>query len=169
MRLGRYDLTFWFSVGVFWVFWIIVTGSVHYQSLLLGAVMAFLVAWMNNDMFFRKDERSLLDVKALGLYLRYLVHLIGAILVANIQVTVLVLNPRMPISPGMIRFSKPIKKYLNRAILANSITLTPGTLTILVEGDQYMVHALTRKNAEDVVNWELLDELAEIEQAQEGA
>lgn len=167
MRPRRFDLTFWSLVIVFWVFWIIVTGSFHYQSLLLGAVMAFFVAWMNDDMFFRKDERSLLDVKAVGLYLRYMIHLVGAILVANIQVAALVLSPRMPISPGMIRFSRPLKKDLNRTILANSITLTPGTLTILVEGDEYMVHALTRKNAEDVVNWELAGELAEIEHAQE--
>lgn len=169
MRSRQYDLTFWSFVIIFWVFWIVITGSLHFQSLLLGAGMAFFVAWMNDELFFRKDERSLMDLKTMGLYLRYVFHLMVAILLANIQVAVLVLNPKMPISPGMIRFSRPFKKDLNRVILANSITLTPGTLTILVEGDEFTVHALTRKNAEDVVKWELADELAEIEHVQKEA
>ncbi len=169
MRARQYDLTFWVFVIIFWFFWIIITGSLHYQSLLLGAAMAFLVAWMNDELLFRKDERSRLDLKTVGLYLRYVFHLVKAILQANIQVAVLVLNPRIPISPGMIHFTKPLKKDLNRVILANSISLTPGTLTILAEGDKYSVHALTRQNAEDVVEWKLADELAGIEQAQEEA
>ncbi len=169
MRARQYDLTFWVFVGAYWVFWVIITGSLHLPSVLLGGGLAFFVAWINDELHLRKDERSLLDPRTAGLYLRYLFHLMGAILVANIQVAVLVLNPRMPISPGMVRFARPLKKDLNRVILANSITLTPGTLTVLAEGDDFMVHALTRKNAEDVVEWELAAELAAIELAQEGS
>ncbi len=169
MRPRQYDLTFWFFVAVYWVFWVVITGSLHLPSVLMGGGLAFFVAWINDDLLLRQDERSLVDLRTAGLYLRYVFHLMGAILVANIQVAVLVLNPRMPISPGMVRFTRPLKKDLNRVILANSITLTPGTLTVLAEGDDYMVHALTHKNAEDVMEWELAAELAAIEFAQEGS
>ncbi len=167
MKDVKLDLTFWFMALAFWLFWIIITGSLRFQELLVGALVAFLLTWFNHDLFFRQDERSVLDLRTLILYLRYTFHLIIAIVLANFQVAFIVLNPRMPISPGIIRFSRPYKKSLNKVILANSITLTPGTLTVLVEGEDFVVHALTRKNAGEVVEWELAKELAEIEEKQE--
>lgn len=169
MRSAKHDLTFWGTFITLYLFWIVITGSLQKQQLLVGAVLAFFVAWMNNDELFRKDERSLLDIKTVFLYLRYALHLIAAIVRANLQVAAIVLNPKMPISPGMIRFTRPFKKNLNKVILANSITLTPGTLTVLIDGEDFLVHALTRANAEEVVRWELAEELAEIERFQEGA
>ncbi len=168
-RNKRYDSTFWGSAAVLWLFWIVVTGSLHYQQLLLGLLVVLGVSWFNNDLFFRRDERVLLETRAALLYLRYGLHLFKAIILANIQVAVLVLDPRMPISPGMVRFGSPMKTGLHKTILANSISLTPGTLTVLVEEEEFMVHALTRKNAEEVVTWELAEELAKIEAADENA
>ncbi len=163
----KFDRTFWSMFLSFWLFWIVITGSLQMQQLVLGSILAFSVAWFNNDIFFREDERSTLGVGTIMLYLRYIVHLLGAIVVANIQVVAIVLSPKMPITPGMVRFTRPFKKNLNKVILANSITLTPGTLTVLVEGDVFFVHALTYKNAENVAKWELADELAELEHTQE--
>ncbi len=165
--LAKFDRTFWGMVVSFWLFWIVITSSIQLQQLLLGGVLAFLVAWFNNDLFFREDERSVLNFSTIMLYFRYLVHLLGAIVVANMQVVAIVLDPKMPISPGMVSFTRPFKKNLNKVILANSITLTPGTLTVLVEGDDFFVHALTMRNAESVAKWELADELAELEHTQE--
>lgn len=167
MKELKFDSTFWFMAVIFWFFWIVVTASLRFQELLAGALIALLIAWFNNELFFRQNERSTLEVKTLLLYMRYTLHLIIAIIQANFQVALIVLNPRMPISPGMVRFSRPFKKTLNKVILANSITLTPGTLTVLVEGDDFVVHALTRKNAGEVVKWKLAQELAELEMAQE--
>lgn len=166
MKNKKYDYTFWSMALIFWLFWIAVTGSVHYQGLLIGAGFAVFIAWFNNDLLFRSDERSYVDLRSVGLYLRYGLHLILAIFIANFQVVALVLSPKMPIEPGVVRFEKPFKKSLNRVILANSITLTPGTLTIIAE-EYFLVHALTRHNAENVVDWELADELLEIEEIQE--
>jgi multicomponent Na+:H+ antiporter subunit E len=134
---------------------------------LVGALIALFISWLNNDLFLRRNERSVLDFRTLALYLRYTFHLVVAIVEANLQVALIVLNPKMPISPGMISFSLPYRKKLNKVILANSITLTPGTLTVLVEEENFVVHALTRKNAEEVVKWKLAKELAEIEERQE--
>ncbi|MDO9535064.1 MAG: Na+/H+ antiporter subunit E [Bacillota bacterium] len=150
-----------------WAFWIIITGSFHFQQLIVGAILSLFLSWFNNDLFFRKDERPELDFRALLLFVRYAFHLVVAILIANFQVVALVLHPKMPISPGMIRFSRPYKKNLSKVLLANSITLTPGTLTVLVDKDDFVIHALTKKNAEEVVKWQLNEELSQIEIKQE--
>jgi multicomponent Na+:H+ antiporter subunit E len=167
MRVRKQDPTFWAMVFCFWVFWIIITGSFRLQELIVGAILSLFLAWFNNDLFFRKGERPEIDLRAIFLFIRYAFHLVVAILIANFQVVALVLHPKMPITPGMIRFSRPYKKNLSKVLLANSITLTPGTLTVLVEKDDFVVHALTRKNAEEVVNWQLTEELSEIEILQE--
>jgi multicomponent Na+:H+ antiporter subunit E len=87
-----------------------------------------------------------------------------AIVKANIDVAVIVLQRRMPISPGIVKFKTDIRKDFRQGILANSITLTPGTLTIDMEDDVYVVHCLTRANAEDVCQWNMEQELLQIEE-----
>ena len=82
---------------------------------------------------------------------------------ANWGVAAIVLNPKLDISPGFVKFRTDVKKPMNRVIFANSITQTPGTLTIEVEDDVYIVHAITRANAEDVATWSMMDRLIEIE------
>lgn len=159
--------TFWFMTFVLWLFWIVVTASYQLQSLLLGAVLALLLAYFNQDLFFKREERPLFSGRALMLLLRYGLHLIVAIVVASLQVAYLVMHPAMPISPGMIRFPLSLQKDLNKAVLANSITLTPGTLTVLIENGEIMVHALTEKNARAVAQWSLVGELAATEKDRE--
>lgn len=167
MKKIKYRATFWFMTLILWLFWIAVTASYHIQDLLLGAILSLLIACFNQDFFFNREERPLLDGRTLLLFLRYGLHLIGAIIIASMQVAYLVIHPAMPISPGMVRFPLSLKKDLNRVLLANSITLTPGTLTVLVEKDEIVVHALTEENARAVVEWRLAAELAATEKKQE--
>ena len=70
------------------------------------------------------------------------------ILVANINVAKVILSPKLPISPIMVVFGSTQKTDLGRVLYANSITLTPGTITTGVEGDQLEIHALTRKDVD---------------------
>lgn len=159
--------TFWFMALILWLFWIAISASYHYQGLLLGAVLALLITRFNHDLLFKREERPLLDAQTLILFLRYALHLIGAVVVASLQVAYLVMHPALPISPGMVRFPISLKKDLNKVLLANSITLTPGTLTVLVEEGEIVVHALTKENAREVVHWPLAAELAATEKEQE--
>ena len=159
--------TFWFMALILWLFWVAVTASYHYQGLILGAILALLIALFNHDLFFKQEECPCLDGRTLILFLRYGLHLLGAIVVASLQVAYLVIHPSMPISPGMVRFPISLKKDLNKALLANSITLTPGTLTMLVEEEEIVVHALTKENARAIVQWPLAAELSATEKEQE--
>jgi multicomponent Na+:H+ antiporter subunit E len=74
-----------------------------------------------------------------------------------------VLNPKLPISPGLVIMRNELKKDLSRVLYANSITLTPGTITVDLEGDLHIVHAFTRGAGIDVQDWYLFDIMKKIE------
>lgn len=73
----------------------------------------------------------------------YLPYLIIEIIKANIDVTKAILNPKS-ISPRMFRTKASQKTDIARVIYANSITLTPGTITLDMRGDELLIHALTK-------------------------
>ena len=159
----KLDATFWGMTSTLFIFWLIFSESLHYQEIILGLACSFAVALFNNDLFLRWEERPAINKANVVFFIRYCFQLIGAIFLANLQVAAIVLNPRMPISPGMVRFKVDVEKNLSRVVLGNSITLTPGTLTVHMEDDIYLVHALTEKNAESVINWDLAEKLGKVE------
>lgn len=75
--------------------------------------------------------------------LLYLPWLLGQIVMSSLQVAYVVLHPQLPIQPRCIRFQAPLPHTLARLTLATSITLTPGTITLDVQDDVFVVHALT--------------------------
>lgn len=158
--------TFWATAAVLFVFWILITGRLHWQHLLIGALCAYGITVFNRDLLLNPEERPLYLKSTLGKWFSYFFILVVAIFKANWDVAKIVLNPRLDISPGFVRYRTKVKKPLNRVILANSITLTPGTLSVEVEEDVYVVHAITRASAEDVATWDMMDRLVEIEEAE---
>lgn len=74
-------------------------------------------------------------------FLPYLLYAVGR---ANVAMAAVLLDPRLPIDPSVVRVPAP-EGRLQRALLANAVTLTPGTLTVDVDGDELVVHALTRE------------------------
>jgi multicomponent Na+:H+ antiporter subunit E len=77
-----------------------------------------------------------------GRFLTYLPWLMKEIFVANIEVARVILDPKLPISPRMVVFHGTQESDLGRFVYANSITLTPGTITTGVEGQEFQIHAL---------------------------
>lgn len=159
--------TFWVTFGTMSVFWLLLTWNLHYQHVIAGLIGAYLLTLFNKDLLFKKDERPVLNKKSIILGIKYLTKLVVEIFVANIEVAKIVLRPKMPISPGIVKFkAKEIRKDFSRVLLGNSITLTPGTLTLEMNEDNlYIVHALTRENAESVADWYMTKKIIEIERA----
>ncbi len=94
-------------------------------------------------------EAHYLNLRLARLF-RYLAWLFWQIVLANIDVVKRVLHPRLPISPTVAHVKSTQKTDLGRVIFANSITLTPGTVSISVQGDHIEVHALTKAAANDL-------------------
>ena len=89
-------------------------------------------------------------LKKAARFLSYLPWLLYKIVLANLDIAYRVLHPKMPIAPELVKFQSDLKTDWGLVVLANSITLTPGTVTVdLVEGE-YIVHALTREAVESL-------------------
>ncbi len=157
------SLTFWGMVFILWLFWIAITASFNWQSLIIGALAALLVTGFNSEELISPEERASFSVQNIVRYCRFIFEFLMAVLVANFQVAALVLNPRLPIEPGMVTIKVNLKKDFNRVFLANCVTLTPGTLTVLCNEDDMFVHVLTPKNGEDLQSWKIIDYLRDTE------
>lgn len=81
--------------------------------------------------------------------------LVKEIVKAALDVTKIILNPKLPVSPTLIRVKTSQRTPVGVATYANSITLTPGTITARVTGDEFLVHAVTRAGAEDLAKGEM--------------
>ena len=128
-----------------WLLW-----SGHYKPLFLGfgAFSVGLVLFLSIRMNVVDDEGAPLDIPFRAL--AYVPWLVVQILLANVSVIRCILTPGRSISPRMVRIDGKPQTQLGRAILANSITLTPGTVTVDVDDDHYDVHALTEAAARDL-------------------
>ena len=85
----------------------------------------------------------------------YLPWLVLEVIKANLQVSRIILSRRIRISPRLIRLNATQKSELGQVIFANSITLTPGTVTLNVQDGELLVHALTEATANDLHEGEM--------------
>jgi multicomponent Na+:H+ antiporter subunit E len=122
-------------------------------DLATGAVSAAVVASLLSRVAFERDPSP----ASLGRLLRatvFLPWLLVAVVRANLAMAAVVLDPRLPIDPTVIRIPAP-QGRLARALLANSITLTPGTLTVEVTDEELVVHALTTDTRADLLSGDI--------------
>ncbi len=145
------------------VFWLLISASFDWQHILMGTVISFLLMTFWADVIFiREGGTRFTPGQALRL-LVYLVSLGIEVVKANVYVAYLVLHPRMPISPGFVTYRLGLEKDLSKALFLNSITLTPGTITVECEEDRLVVHCFTRENAEAVQHWPLYHQMKKLE------
>lgn len=141
-----------------WLLW-----SGHYNPLLLGfgAISLALVIVIALRMGIVDEEGAPIHLPPrLAVYLPWL---FVEIVKANVDVALRILRPGPPIRPRVITVRASQRTDLGRAIYANSITLTPGTVTIETDGDEITVHALTREAAEGVLSGEMDRRVARLE------
>ena len=125
--------------GVSMVLWLLLTGSFDKQELIAGAVVSILVTTLFGARFtiFTGFRFSWL---APVYILVYLANFFVALVRANFDLAIRVLSPSLPIRPAMVEVRTRLKSPLGKMLLANTITLTPGTLTVDVIGDRLLVH-----------------------------
>lgn len=141
-------------LGLF-TFWVVLSGKLDPVHLAMGAGSAALVTWLSADQLFTRmdaGERRWLTFIHWGRFLAYLPWLGWEIVKANIQLLKLVLGPLSRLRPSIVTYKAPdLSSEVSRVFLANSITLTPGTVTIDVEDETLVVHAITRAGGDDVL------------------
>lgn len=80
--------------------------------------------------------------KGIMYFIAYIFVFLGELIKSNFDVAKRVISPSLPIKPGIVEVETKLKSKLGRMILANSITLTPGTLTVKVENDTFFIHSI---------------------------
>jgi multicomponent Na+:H+ antiporter subunit E len=133
-------------------FWVVLSGKFDAFHLGIGAASAVCIALGTQPLLLRApaivpDDRHPLTAISWGRFFLYVPWLAWQVVLSSLQVAWLVLHPKMPISPCIVQFDTPLPHELARLTLANSITLTPGTITLDVQGDTFIVHALTTSSA----------------------
>ncbi|MFH1723589.1 MAG: Na+/H+ antiporter subunit E [Elusimicrobiota bacterium] len=128
---------------VLFAFWVVLSGKLDAFHLCLGALSAASVAFATRRLGRLRPPIEPFYVRTWTRWPVYLSWLVWQIVLSAVQVAAIVLHPKMPIDPRLVRFTCRLPNTVAHLTLTNSITLTPGTVTLDQEGDAYTVHALT--------------------------
>lgn len=134
---------------VLFAFWVVLSGMFDAFHLTLGVISCALVVLINGRLLFSGSVREPMLRRVVGM-LGYLPWLFYQIVVACIDIARIVLSPRMLdlIDPRIFHFTTRLTSDFARVTFAQSITLTPGTVTVFTHGDEFTVYALTQATAD---------------------
>lgn len=132
--------------------WIIFNGNITSEILIFGVViatvmLAFMCKYMDYSL---KKELNVYKKSIWGLV--YIGLLIREIIKSNLAIIPRILTIEEEMEPVIVKFRTTLKSDFTRMLLANSITLTPGTITISLEGDEYTIHCLDTSLADGLEN-----------------
>lgn len=143
--------------------WVVFSGKLDLLHAAFGVFSIALVLWRTNAFVVSRsrpeESRALAEIDPVKLA-TYTVWLLKEIVVANIDIAKIVLKKDMPIDPALVRFESALGTNLARVMLGNSITLTPGTLTVEIEDNVFLVHGISEGGATGPVIDEMQHKLA---------
>ena len=155
-------MSFLITTIAMFAFWILLSGEFTFILITSGVVASLIVAYLSHDLFIGKAD---LKVET-GRILRFIVYvpwLLWKIVLSNVEIAYLVLNPKPLVDPQLVRFKPDLKTDLGIVTLAHSITLTPGTVTIKANKEEFVIHAIWQQSAEGIIGGEMQRKVKNIE------
>ena len=144
--------------------WIIFNGNITLEIFIFGVIIAALMlAFMCNFMDYSLKKELNFYKKSIW-FLAYAALLLREIVKANIAIIPRILTIEEEMDPVIVKFRTSLKLDFTRMLLANSITLTPGTITISMEDDEYTIHCLDTSLAEGLENSDLEKALKKLDE-----
>jgi len=123
-------------------FWILLNGNFAIDTVFAGVLVAAVITvFFHDGLSFFTEFR--LTPQALIATVQYFYYFFKALLISNFQIAAIVISPDLPINPGIVKVRTKLKSRMGRLLLANSITLTPGTLTVEMSDEFYYIHWVT--------------------------
>ena len=119
--------------------WLALTTTFQWQELSIGIFISLILALFLNKNYLQLGLPPV-SIKRIIFFILYICVLSIEIVKANFDVAYRVIHPKMPIKPGIIIIKTELKQDIAKTILANSITLTPGTFTLDIKGDELLIH-----------------------------
>ncbi len=126
------------GVVILFAVWVMLTDFSPQEMILGGATALLIVFLFHSRLAVLGDVK--LNPRSLVYMVMYLFVFIWELLKSNIDVARRVISPKLPINPGIVKVKTRLKSPLGRAFLANSITLTPGTLTVEMKDEYFYIH-----------------------------
>jgi multicomponent Na+:H+ antiporter subunit E len=148
----KYVLALLVALAVTWLLW-----SGHFENpflLVLGGLSCLFCLFISKRMNIVDDEGAPIQL-GIRPFTTYAPWLIKEIIVSNIAVAKIILSPQMPLQRCLVNITANQKTSLGKVILANSITLTPGTVSVGLDGNQIAVHALSSEGVEEDISGEI--------------
>jgi len=124
---------------IYFIFWLAYTTSLAANEIIMGIILSTLLSVFTYKSFSQKNPENNIVVRIINL-IKYIPVFIIEMVKANLDVARRVINPSLPINPGIIKISTDLKSDYAKLFLANSITLTPGTLTLDVKDNNLFIH-----------------------------
>ncbi len=132
---------FLFTWIIVFLIWLAFTSTFALAEVIAGTIVSFIIAIYNYDYFTNIGLRSFSPRRIMYL-IQYIFVFLWELLKANFNVARIVLTPSLPINPGIVEFESKLKSDFAKLVLANSITLTPGTFTIDFVDNRFYIHWL---------------------------
>jgi multicomponent Na+:H+ antiporter subunit E len=129
-------------------FWLVIVPSIDLIQVVVGSIVAFAVTIYSLDVI-KSVKPFNFNLLYIFKFIRFSLVLLVEIVKSNIEVAKIILAPKLKIKPKFIRIDNPLKSDLNRVIYGNAITLTPGTITVELEENYIIVHALNSSGKTD--------------------
>ena len=148
---------------VYFALWVVLNGKWTTEIAVFGVAFAAIAYFFSCRFMGYSPKTDLRLFRRVGQAIRYGFMLLGEILQANLTVMRMVLNLEFEPKPQLVKFNSGLKKERHRVVLANSITLTPGTITCLLEEDEFLVHALDESLVEGLDDGVMITRLKEME------
>lgn len=157
----KYYITLTLALVVAWLLW---SGYFLTQPflLILGGLSCLFCVWISKRMKIVDEEGAPIQL-GIRPVTNYLPWLLKEIIVSNIEVTKIILSPKMKLRRNMIDVQINQKTEIGRVIMANSITLTPGTVSVNLDGETIQVHALSFEGAEEDLSGDMDRRVCELE------
>jgi multicomponent Na+:H+ antiporter subunit E len=146
-------------------FWLIMSGHYDLMHVSFGIFSVIIVLLINHPVrkrLFSLGEPSAALRQSLVRLLYYVPWLLWQIVIASLQVAYVVLHPKCPVDPAVLRFKTRLRNTSSRVILGNSITLTPGTITLEIEQEEFLVHSLMDISSSGIIDGTLPSEVAKL-------
>ena len=149
---------------LFFLIWVMFNGQLTAEIAAFGVVIAGVMYWFLCKFFNYKLRYDLFFWRKAPLLIQYLFTLIWEILKANLTVFKMIYSAEYELEPAVVCFKTDLHSTFARVLLANSITLTPGTITVTLTDNEYMVHCLDKELAEGIASSVFVELLRKIEE-----
>jgi len=152
---------------LFFFVWIVFNGRITAEILIIGALVALAVFAFFCKFMDYSIKKEILFYKNLVFFFEYLYLLIKEIVKANLAVTHMILTQKEVMEPVIVTFKTKLQTETAKVMLANSITLTPGTITVSLEEDEFVVHCLDKSLSEGIESSSFVELLERMERSYE--